>query len=88
MMGDVNPNEFSKKMRLPFPAKVRDFETIGGGFIVIERVDRMDRLRASVWPVEHDSYQSAAASVVRLQKRYPNKSFGIFEQIALAGAKE
>ncbi len=85
-MGKVDPNEFSKRSRMPFPAKEREFETVGGGFIVIERVKRMGRLRPSVWPVEHATYQDAAESVLRLQKKNPNKPYAIFAQVAIAGA--
>jgi hypothetical protein len=81
---DVDPDEFSKTARYRAPVSERRFETVGGGFIVVERTRKKNRLRPSMWPLELASYQEAARAVIRLQKKYPEKSFAILEQVGFA----
>jgi hypothetical protein len=85
---DVDPDEFSKTRRFRAPVSERKFETVGGGFIVVERTRKKNRLRPSMWPLELASYQDAARAVIRLQKKHPEKSFAILEQVGFAPAPE
>lgn len=86
-LADVDPDEFSKRHRIGAPSGLRRNETIGGGFIVIERTPKKKRLRAAMWPLEVESYAKAAEAVLVLQRRHPDKSFAIFEQVGFSEAK-
>lgn len=85
---DVDPDELSKFQRLPAPKRERHNETVGGGFIVIERTRKKNRLRPAPWPHELASYEQAAAAVIQLQKKEPLKRFAILEQVGFAEAVE
>lgn len=86
LRGEVNPDEWSKMIRARAPLSVRPHETIEGGFIVVERTRKMRRLRPASWPVEHGSMKEAVEAVVRLQKKFPHKTFAILQQVALSEA--
>lgn len=85
-MSDVDPDEFSKILRYKAPIAPRHNETVGGGFIVVERTRKKNRLRPAMWPFELASYQEAAVAVMRLQKKQPQKSFAILQQVGFAAA--
>jgi hypothetical protein len=87
-MSDLDPDEFSKTRRYVAPKEPRHAETIGGGFIVVERTRKKNRLRPAMWPLELASYQEAALAVMRLQKKRPEKSFAILQQVGFAPAQQ
>ena len=87
-MSDIDPDEFSKTKRYKAPEGARHGETVGGGFIVVERTRKKNRLRPSMWPLEIESYEKAAIAVIRLQKKHPAKSFAILQQVGFAPSPE
>jgi hypothetical protein len=78
---------WSKDQRRAAPLGAREHETIGGGFIIVERTPKKNRLRPSPWPYELATLKQAVTAVERLKKRYPNKTFCILQQIAVSVAK-
>ena len=86
MTKDQDIEDFSK-MRLPCPKAVRRFETIGGGFMVVERPPVKKRLRPAPWPLEVASMQEAVSAVNALQEKHPDRGYCIFHQIAASERK-
>lgn len=82
MVTTAETDEFSKFPRWRAPSHPRTNETIGGGFIVIERTPKKKRLRPSMWPHELATAAQAVEAIERLQKKHPDRSFCIFHQIA------
>lgn len=76
-----NASDLQSKRRLPAPQKIRRGESREGGFIIIERTSRKRLLRASVWPVEVASLAEAVIAARRMQGKYPEREFCIFEQV-------
>lgn len=86
MIKDPNIEDFSKS-RMPCPNGPRANETIGGGFIVVERTPVKQRLRPAPWPLEIATMAQAISAVNAMQARHPNRSYCIFHQIAFSERK-
>lgn len=84
LRGDVNPEDWSKKIRVRAPETPRPKEVREGGFIVVERTRKKRLLRPAAWPVETGSMKEAVAAVKSLQARFPQKTFCIFQQVAIS----
>jgi hypothetical protein len=65
----------------PAPKKPRAGEVIGGRYIVVRRGRSTKRVRASMWPFEHPTLESAQAEAARLAQAFPDQTFVIFEQV-------
>ena len=78
---DCNASDIQSKRRLPAPQKIRRGEVREGGYIVIERTNKLRLLRPSLWPIEMADLASAVVAAKRLREKYPEREFCIFEQV-------
>ena len=62
----------------------RKGEQVGGGFWIMRRGDRTDRIRPSTFAFEHPSYDSAKLELDRLAEAHPEGKFIIVSQWAAA----
>lgn len=72
----------------PAPKKPRPGEVVGGGFIVARLGGKTGRIRASAWPYEHGTRESAEAEAQKLAREMPGERFVVMAKIAEIGGDD
>ncbi len=71
----------------PAPKRPRPGEVVGGGFIVARLGGKTGRIRASQWPFEHPSRESAEAEAQKLAAQMPKERFVVLAVVGTVGGQ-